>query len=123
MAQKPLTPKQHKAAGLFGQGWRAKDVAAEVGVSTKTLRRWKQREDFRSLIARSKDAALSDNPTARETLEAALNATHANGSPDWRTRVSAARALVGADGGPDPDESPVRETIVHAQNLDAGGDK
>ena len=119
MAPAPLTPKQQKAADLIGQGWKQKLVASELGVSSKTVQRWNQRDDFRALVSRRKQSVASDNPTARATLEEALAATKSDGTPDWRTRVSAARALVGADGPVDGD-GPRRETVIHADALEDG---
>jgi uncharacterized protein YjcR len=121
VAQKPLTPKQQKAADLIGQGWKRKLVAAEVGVSPKTLRRWSHREDFRALVTRRTESVLSSAPTARVTLEEALNATKADGTPDYKIRVSAARALIGADGRA-PDPGPARETLIHSDALDPEGE-
>ena len=115
MAQNPLTPAQHRAAELIGQGWLKKRAAAEVGVSPKAVQRWLKRDDFRILIANSRERVLKAYPTAQDTLEAALTATTREGAPDWRTRVSAARALIGADG-PEPPE-PDRAVTFNDQSL------
>jgi hypothetical protein len=121
VAQKPLSPKQHQAADLIGAGHTYTESAGAVGVAPRTVRRWMRREDFRALVKQRRGAELDANPTARATLEAALLAAHSNGKPDWRTRVSAARALIGADSGGD-DEPPVRETTIHTHNLDQDGE-
>jgi hypothetical protein len=117
VARHPLTPKQQKAADLLGQGWKQKLVASEVGVSTTSIRRWLKREDFRALVTRRAESVLSSAPTARVTLEEALTATKADGTPDYKIRVSAARALIGADGRA-PDPGPARETLIHSDALD-----
>lgn len=115
-----LSPEQQRAASLIGVGRTRKDAALEVGVTTRTITRWTGREDFRALVRMHREATFENAPTAKATLEAALNATTASGAPDWRTRVSAARALVGLDG---PAETEVRETVIHTAHLvdgDAG---
>jgi hypothetical protein len=115
----PLTPKQQKAADLLGRGWSKKLTAAEVGTTPTSIRRWLKREDFKKLVTRRRESVVSENPTARDTLEEALTATKADGTPDFKIRVSAARALIGADGRavPDPDKQ-VRETVIHRDALD-----
>jgi hypothetical protein len=100
---KPLTPHQHQAAALIGRGAQKKDVAEEVGVSANTVSSWLKREDFRALAQERREAVLDENPTARATLEAALTATRTDGSPDFKVRVAAARALIAVDG---PGEKP-----------------
>lgn len=112
-----LSTDQQRAASLIGAGHSRKDVGREVGVTTRTLGRWNDRADFRVLVQRQREAAVDKVPTAKATLEAALNATTASGAPDWRTRVSAARALVGLDG---PGEGTARETTIYVENLDDG---
>lgn len=106
---------------MIGAGCTRVEVARETGVTTRTLGRWCERDDFRSLVARHRQVVLDDAPTAKATLEAALNATTGSGAPDWRVRVTAARALVGLDG---PVQGDVRETTIYVDNLsdDAGAD-
>jgi hypothetical protein len=115
---RPLTPHQRQAAALIGRGFQKRVAAREVGVHSRTISNWMRRDDFRALIAQTREAAVAEVPTAQVTLEAALTATTSSGAPDWRTRVSAARALIGADG-PAVSEPP-RETIIHTGNLDDG---
>jgi hypothetical protein len=106
-----LTPQQQRAASLVGRGLTKKEAAAEAGVSARTMTNWSKREDFQALAQQHRDQVLSETPTAKATLEAALTATKRDGSPDWQTRVSAARALVtakGASAGGEPE--PPRET-------------
>ena len=116
----PLTPKQQKAADLLGRGWTKSRVAREIGTSGTSIRRWLKRSDFLALIEHRRESVISKNPTAKDTLEEALTATNSRGEPDWKVRVSAARALVGADRGPLP-EAEVRETVIHAHHLDEEG--
>lgn len=92
-------------------------AAAEVGVAPRSLQRWKHRDDFVALIERSRGSVLDDNPTPEATLRAALSATGPSGAPDWKTRVSAARALIGADG-PAAGKRKARETVIHEENLE-----
>jgi hypothetical protein len=90
----PLTSDQHRAADLLGRNWTAKRVAVEVGVSEKTIQRWRQRDDFAAIARERRDALLSEIPNAKATLEAALYATKDDGSPDWQVRVKAAQLLM-----------------------------
>jgi transposase len=121
VSEKPLGASQRQAADLLGAGWEQKQVASKLGISTSTVRRWLKREDFAARVLRGREAAMSENPSAKATLEAALNATKSNGDPDWRTRVSAARALIGADGPIEPDQQE-RPTVFHDEHLDPEGD-
>lgn len=115
----PLTPKQQRAADLLGQGFAKSRVGREVGTSGTSIRRWLKRDDFQALVNRRRESVVSANPTARDTLEAALTATTSRGEPDWKVRVAAARALFGADGrGTGDDDEQVRETVIHSHNLD-----
>lgn len=114
---KPLSPRQQRAAALIGQGWMKKRVAAEVGVHPRTLSKWAAREEFEALVARARASVVAEVPTAQETLQAALAATTSSGAPDWKTRVSAARALIGADGPTEP--AAEREVEIFFENLEA----
>lgn len=113
---RPLTTEQQRAASLVGAGWMKKDVAAEVGVHPRTCSKWAAREDFKALVARARASVVAEAPTAQETLQAALAATMSSGAPDWKVRVSAARALIGADGPTEPVAE--RETRIFTENLD-----
>jgi hypothetical protein len=119
---RPLQPRQHQAAALLGRGASQGDVAEEVGVSRRTIADWMKRDDFRELVQTGRDAALDAAPTARATLEAALAAELPDGRPDWKTRVSAARALVGADGpGSKPEPVLPELTVTNPDLLDPEG--
>jgi transcriptional regulator with XRE-family HTH domain len=119
---RPLTPQQQRAAALIGRGRSQQEVADEVGVTRRTVTNWTRREDFESLAQRERDDALDEAPTARATLEAALTATTPSGAADWRVRVSAARALVGADGpGKAPGDEP-RGITFNDDALDEEGE-
>lgn len=112
--QAPLTPNQHRAADLLGRNWTAKDVAFEVGVSEKTVQRWRQRDDFAAIVKEKRDALLSKIPSAKATLEAALHATTEKGEPDWPIRVKAAQLLMTTadpEGPPTPGDD-TRPTII-----------
>jgi hypothetical protein len=89
-----LTAEMHRAASLLGRNWSVKDVAFEIKVSEKTIQRYKKRADFQAAVKEARDRVLDANPTAKSTLESALNATKANGEPDWAIRVKAAQLLL-----------------------------
>jgi hypothetical protein len=118
----PLTPNQHRAADLLGRNWSAKDVAFEVGVSEKTIQRWKERDDFAAIVKERRDALLSRIPNAKATLEAALSATKADGSPDWQVRVKAAQLLMTTadpEGPPGPGDDD-RPTLIFVSPEEDG---
>lgn len=116
---KPLSPRQQRAAALIGQGWMKKTAAAEVGVVPRTLSKWLAREDFKQLVEQARASVVAEVPTAEATLRAALAATKPNGAPDWPCRVSAARALIGADAPAEP--AAEREVEIFFENLEAAG--
>lgn len=117
-AGSPLSAKQQRAAALIGQGWMKKRVAAEVGVHPRTISKWVAREDFQRLVEQARAAVVAEVPTAEATLRAALAATTSSGAPDWKTRVSAARALIGVDGPAEPVAE--RDIEIFFENLEAG---
>ena len=89
-----LTRKQQRAAQLRGRGWSLREIAKELGVSTRTLVRWNRLPAFRSERDRTQAEMQDEKPLSlRQTLEAGLLATKPSGSPDWPTRVAAARVL------------------------------
>lgn len=108
-----LTPDQHRAADLLGRNWTGKDVATEIGVSEKTVQRWKQKPEFQAVVKERRDAVLAELPNAKSVLESALNATRKDGSPDWQIRVAAAKALMTtvSPAPPPPDAQP--RTIIY----------
>jgi Helix-turn-helix of insertion element transposase len=118
----PLTPQQHRAADLLGRNWTAADTSSEVGVSEKTIQRWRQREDFAAIVKERRDALLSEIPNAKATLEAALSATTAKGEPDWAIRVKAAQLLMTTadpDGPPTPGDDTQPTFIYVVPDADA----
>lgn len=115
--ERPLTVDQQRAAALIGQGWMKKRVAAEVGVVPRTVSKWVTREDFQRLVEQARASVVAEVPTAEATLRAALAATTSSGAPDWKTRVSAARALIGVDGPAEPASE--RDIEIFFENLEA----
>jgi hypothetical protein len=111
----PLTGEQHRAADLIGRNWTLEKVSGEIGVSVRTLERWKTDvPEFASAVKAARDKLLDTVPTAKAVAEAALSATKANGDPDWTVRIQAARLLMagaGADA-PDPEAGP-QPTIIY----------
>ena len=115
--RRPLSPRQHRAAHLLGQGWQQRQVAAEVGVTPKTVQRWRARRDFDGVFRQRREAALEAAPTAKATLEAALSATNGKGEPDWRVRVGAAQTLL-LKSGPIDGPGETRETRIYLRPGD-----
>jgi hypothetical protein len=91
---RPLNSAQHRAARLLGLGRTAESVAAEVGTSSTSIRRWKRRDDFAALVKQARDDAIDEAPSARSVLESALHATDKSGHPMWKVRLEAARLLL-----------------------------
>ena len=92
-------------------------MAAELRVDLSTISRWRRDEAFQRLEQRAREQALDAKPTVRATLEAALTATKPNATPDWATRVQAARALLGAPP-EDADVPRVIREIVYADRIE-----
>jgi hypothetical protein len=91
---RPLTPSQHQAAQLLGEGRDQTAVAKEVGTTPTSIRRWLKREDFAALVKAAREKRLDENPTARAVCEQALGATNSKGQPAWATRLAAAKLLM-----------------------------
>jgi ribonuclease D len=83
-----VNEQQRQAAQLLGQGLGTEAIARIVGVSPKTITRWKKLPDFKQTVARKAD------PTIRTALEDALHANKRDGSPDHPVRIAAAKALM-----------------------------
>lgn len=119
MSTTPLTDRQLLAAELLGRGMFMRLVAERVGVSPKTIRRWKDIGAFEVAVERARADAV--DPTIESTLRSALQAAKRDGTPDWQTRVAAARTLahLGRTGeGSEPrdeDELQAPRTIIYAQ--------
>jgi hypothetical protein len=97
MSEKAITPDQRRAAAMLGAGREAQAVAAELGVTPKTIARWKSLPEVHELIVQHREALLPDGaPSAESVLVQALAATRPNGSPSWGDRIAAAKALLAA---------------------------
>lgn len=92
--QAPLTPDQRRAAAQLAAGEQMKEIAATLDVTTRTISRWQERDDFRSLVRRLREQMMPETPTAEGTLVAALNATRPDGRPSWSDRIAAAKAIL-----------------------------
>jgi preprotein translocase subunit SecD len=111
-----LTPQHHRAIDLLARNWTIEKTAEEIGVSEKTIQRWKGRDDFAELLRQRREVLLNELPTARATLEAALNATDKDGNPDWSVRVKAASLLLRtADPEGDRESGDGPHTIIYMQ--------
>lgn len=89
-----MNAEQLRAARLLGQGWKRADVAREVGVSMKTVDRWRKVEGFAAEVQR----ARQERDTS--VLEEALHATFKDGRPDHATRLRVHRAARQEASGP-----------------------
>ena len=96
-------PEQSRAVELLGRGFSQPEVARLVGRSERTLRNWlRDVAGFREAVEAAR--AEGSDPSALATLERALGASRSDGSPDWPTRVAAAKALLAA---PEPAPAPI----------------
>ena len=98
---------------------RQKDVAAELGVASKTVQRWVQREDVRELIRKQREALVGELDSPEEVCRAALSATRRDGSPDWSTRLRSADILLRSRVATPEAREEAREVEFH---LDGDGD-
>lgn len=113
---RPLTDRQRRCAALIGAGKTKTEAAREVSRSRRSIATWCQRSDFQALMQAARDQALSREPTAAETLRAALLATKSDGSPDWEVRVRAASVLTTGSKG-EPSREPVARPIIFSDYL------
>lgn len=109
-----MTFEQRRAAELLGRNFSQPEVGRLVGRSERTIRTWlRDVEGFREAVQAAR--AETSDPTALDTLRHALAATRKDGSPDWPTRVQAARALLQAP--PELEQPDAQPTIVYAPEL------
>lgn len=122
MSATPLTPDQRRAAAMLAAGRSREEIASELDVAPKTISRWKERDDFREAIRRTREGLLPDSPTAEAVLVAALAATKPDGQPDWPARIAAAKALlatpVATPEGQEAAHAMVRETRIYLEPDD-----
>ena len=121
-----MTPEQHQAAELIGQGWTQRDAAREVKVWPNTISRWLNADDptFRQAVEAVRARVLDENPTDAAIIEAAKTATDRHGRPDWRTRLRAVELSLGHRAAlgdvPRPDEVQVDfDAIAELEDADA----
>lgn len=111
MAERALSPSQHLAAQMLGEGRTQNEVADECGTTTTSVRRWGKRADFQELVKSHRERRLDANPSAREICEQALTATARDGKPAWNTRLLAAKLLMQESGDVPADTPPRAERI------------
>jgi len=98
-----VTREQRRAAELLGRGFSQTEVGRLVGRSERTIRNWQRDVAGFGEAVQAARAETSD-PSALATLEQVLGASPSVGSPDWPTRVAAAKALLAT---PAPEPAPV----------------
>jgi hypothetical protein len=109
-----VTEQQQQAARLLGMGRSRNDTAKEIGVNPSSISRWQHDEEFRDAVVRAKMATAADHGRVMAVLTGALSASKPDGSPDWRTRVAAAReirAWMGVKDPPADDNNPEWEVV------------
>jgi hypothetical protein len=101
-----MTEQQRRATQLAATGWGNTAIAKQLGISAKTVQRWRKLPDFAEAMARSVE------PSLRAVLEdAAFTATKRDGSPDHSIRIAAARTLMMLSDGTPKDAPPTVITI------------
>jgi hypothetical protein len=110
-----MNPLQVRAAELLRGGCSQREAARAVGRSERTIRVWlREVEGFLEAATDVGDLSPVD------TLQLALGATRGDGSPDWRIRVTAAKALLASGFDPPPVVScPPGGVIVFPAAIDA----
>jgi len=98
-----LTELQGAAAGMIGRGKPLKAVALVLGVSPRTVTRWRGDDDFQAEESRVRDSAGKPNPQG--TLLDALSARR-DDQVDWVARLNAAKQMLALGLGQDDDEKP-----------------
>lgn len=83
--------KRSRAAALIASGLGITAAAREVGVDQSTIHRW--RRDYPALFERTPDAPDSPEGIRRAHLIRALDAMTADGRPDHKVRLDAAKEL------------------------------
>ena len=98
------------------RGLTQREVAQAVGRSERTVRLWlREVEGFREAASA---AGAVEEVSPVETLQTALEARRADGSPDWRIRVTAAKALLASGFVPPPVVSvPPGGMVVYPEAL------
>jgi hypothetical protein len=110
-----MNPLQVRAAELLRRGCSQREAGRAVGRSERTIRVWlREVQGFREAAESGSDAG--ESPV--DTLQLALSATRGDGSPDWRIRVTAAKALL-ASGFEPPAVAPVPPAGWITVNLEA----
>lgn len=134
---KTLTAKQLQSAALEAAGMSRKDIAEAVGVSTATVRNWRQdtaytaeidrltdlsRSQLQPLVTQLTVALIDGSVKAIAQLVEQLSATNKDGDPLWTTRQEAARLLLSngvklADAANPKDQQPVGPTQAIQVNI------
>jgi Helix-turn-helix domain len=109
---------QVRAAELLRGGCSQREAARAVGRSERTIRVWlRDVEGFREAAESGPD---SGDVSPVDTLHLALGATRGDGSPDWRIRVTAAKALLASGFDPPPIVScPPGGVVMYPDAIDA----
>jgi hypothetical protein len=110
-----LTTQQRRAATLLAHGKEVREVAEEVGVSPKTVSRWKKLEAVRALVKSTRESLFPGDGvvTAESVLMEALTATSTTGRPLYGVRIAAARALLSSPVASKEAEAEARTTVIY----------
>jgi len=113
-----MKPKQVRAAELLRRGFTQLEAGRAVGRSERTIRNWlREVEGFREAAEVGPERG---ELSPVETLQLALGATRGDGGPDWRIRVTAAKALLAEGSEPAPVvRVPPGAVISYPEALDA----
>jgi hypothetical protein len=114
MAQKPIaTEVAHRFAVLVGRGLTQHEAARAVGIGTRTGERLMTKPEIRQLVEQTRAARPEIVGEPYETISALLNATDADGNPDWLKRLEGAELTLSHVAGKSAD----RETLLEGEII------
>ena len=88
MAQKPVDQEvAHRFAELVGHGFTQHEAARAVEIGTRTGERLMTKPEIRQIVEQTRTARSAMAGEVDETISALLEATDANGHPDWMQRA------------------------------------
>ena len=88
MAQKPVAKEvAHRFAELVGHGFTQHEAARAVEIGTRTGERLMTKPEIRQIVEQTRTARSGMAGELDETISALLEATDADGHPDWMQRA------------------------------------
>ena len=112
MAQKPIAKEiAHRFAELVGLGLTQHEAARGVGIGTRTGERLMTRPEIHQIVEQMQAARPELMGEPYETISALLEATDADGNPDYAKRLEGAELALSQFAG----ESADKETLLEGE--------